>query len=272
MSIPLATLSVERLKKSLAACDLPIYGTKEQMAARLFSCEKKKPGPKPKGDGVVIPKKRKATSSAPKAPIDTAELDFYATERKRLAASGMTGYQEQTTELRRRWDLLKNAKSSIASVPTLATAPANAVKLPAQLDAAQLRSSNLELHSIETNPSGACFVYVPKGTSSPSSSAGKAKANPAPKAAAAKPKAAPESDDDDDCDGDEDSDAEMAWPCEVSTKRIMKKLKKETMIAMAVDFGIPHSGGKKVLAEDLSTQLHYETADDEENEDDDDGE
>ena len=49
-------MSVETLKKSLAANGLAQDGTKEQMLHRLLTggTEKKKPGPKPKGD---VPKK-----------------------------------------------------------------------------------------------------------------------------------------------------------------------------------------------------------------------
>ena len=69
-------LSVDMLKKSLAANGLPQYGTKDQMLARLLGGgEKKKPGPKPKGDG-ALPKKRKATSTSKPAMFDQAELSF----------------------------------------------------------------------------------------------------------------------------------------------------------------------------------------------------
>ena len=62
-------LSVVMLKKSLAANGLPQYGTKEQMLARLLGGgEKKKPGPKPNGDG-TLPKKRKATSTSSMAAV-----------------------------------------------------------------------------------------------------------------------------------------------------------------------------------------------------------
>ena len=55
-------MSVETLKKSLAANGLAQYGTKEQMLHRLLTggTEKKKPGPKPKGD---VPKKKKANTT-----------------------------------------------------------------------------------------------------------------------------------------------------------------------------------------------------------------
>ena len=61
MSMSASEMNVETLKKSLAANGLAQYGTKEQMLHRLLTggTEKKKPGPKPKGD---VPKKKKPTS------------------------------------------------------------------------------------------------------------------------------------------------------------------------------------------------------------------
>lgn len=57
---------------------------------------------------------------------------------------------------------------------------------------------------------------------------------------------------------DEDEDG-IAWFCEVSKARLMKKCQKETLTAMCTDFGIPKSGTMELLAENLSEQLHYET-------------
>ena len=44
--------------------------------------------------------------------------------------------------------------------------------------------------------------------------------------------------------------------------RLLKKCKKETLIMLCNDFGIPTSGNKEKLAEEASEQLHYETDDD----------
>ena len=58
----------------------------------------------------------------------------------------------------------------------------------------------------------------------------------------------------------------MTWACEVAVGRLLKKAKKETMVALCADFGVPTSGNKEALAETLAEQLHYETDDDEEGE------
>ena len=43
--------------------------------------------------------------------------------------------------------------------------------------------------------------------------------------------------------------------------RLANKCKKETLIMLCSDFGIPTSGSKEKLAEEASEQLHYETDD-----------
>ncbi len=53
-----------------------------------------------------------------------------------------------------------------------------------------------------------------------------------------------------------------SWACEVAAMRLLKKCKKETIVALCNDFGIPTSGNKEKLAEDAAEQLHYETDDD----------
>ena len=78
-------MTVETLKKSLAANGLAQYGTKEQMLHRLLTggSEKKKPGPKPKGD---VPKKKKPTSALASATAaGSEEAAFMAAERPRFA-------------------------------------------------------------------------------------------------------------------------------------------------------------------------------------------
>ena len=49
--------------------------------------------------------------------------------------------------------------------------------------------------------------------------------------------------------------------CEVAAMRLLKKCKKETLIMLCNDFGIPTSGNKEKLAEEAAEQLHYETDD-----------
>ena len=62
-------------------------------------------------------------------------------------------------------------------------------------------------------------------------------------------------------DDDDDNDDDMAWACEVAAMRLLKKCKKETLIMLCNDFGIPTSGNKEKLAEEAAEQLHYETDD-----------
>ena len=58
----------------------------------------------------------------------------------------------------------------------------------------------------------------------------------------------------------------MSWACEVAAMRLLKKCKKETLIMLCNDFGIPTSGNKEKLAEDAAEQMHYETDDESDDE------
>ena len=115
-------MSVETLKKSLAANGLAQYGTKEQMLHRLLTggSEKKKPGPKPKGD---VPKKeKKATSDSGALAAGGDEAAFMAAERPRLIAQGITDPTALENELKRRWtSIKKSAKSTPAAAGKGAT-------------------------------------------------------------------------------------------------------------------------------------------------------
>lgn len=249
-------LSVDMLKKALAANGMAQYGTKEQMLTRLLGgSEKKKSGSKADG---TVPKKRKATATASKsASFDQAELNFYAAERPRLVAQGITDYQDQSDELARRWALMKKA-SAKTSVAKTGTTSEGVLKVPAQLDDAVLDAQGLEFKGVEANSAGAIvFVYSKKAASGgaqvPTS---RAKAIRVPK------DTEEESDDDGESDGDDDDD--MSWACQVTTDRLDKKAKKEHIAALCGDFGIPTTGSKAKLAEALAEQLHYETDSDNE--------
>jgi hypothetical protein len=90
-------LSVVMLKKSLAANGLPQYGTKEQMLARLLGGgEKKKPGPKPNGDG-TLPKKRKATSTSKAKPAALLRRPRVAQRPPRHRTTTTTSVKTATT-------------------------------------------------------------------------------------------------------------------------------------------------------------------------------
>ena len=248
-------MSVETLKKSLAANGLAQYGTKEQMLHRLLTggTEKKKPGPKPKGD--VPKKKKKATSdSAALAGGDGEEAAFMAAERPRLAAQGIVDFAAQTAELKRRWACIKKSKQP----PAIPAATAGLIKLPAVLDASQMAAMNLSFVTIEKSPATGATLYV----YGPSGAGAKVKAEPANKKRKGVPAVASmPRDEEEEEEEEEDDDDDMTWACEVAAMRLLKKCKKETLIMLCNDFGIPTSGNKEKLAEEAAEQLHYETDD-----------
>ena len=51
----------------------------------------------------------------------------------------------------------------------------------------------------------------------------------------------------------------MKWACEITTMRLIKRAKKEHLIPLLEDFGVPSKGSKEELSTLLSEQLHYET-------------
>ena len=58
--------------------------------------------------------------------------------------------------------------------------------------------------------------------------------------------------------GDED-EPDMKWACEITAMRLLKKCKKEHLIPLLEDFGVPTKGSKEELCTLLSEQVHYET-------------
>jgi len=246
-------MNVETLKKSLAANGLAQYGTKEQMLHRLLTggTEKKKPGPKPKGD--VPKKKKKATSDSAALAGGGEEAAFMAAERPRLAAL-FTDPTALEAELKRRWTSIKKSAKSPPAAGKGATPAAGIVKLPAALDAKQMAAMNLIFLTNEISPmtGSPLYVYGP--------AAAKVKAEPGCQRPAKKCKREEEEEEDDD-DDDDDDDDNMTWACEVAAMRLLKKCKKETLIMLCNDFGIRTSGNKEKLAEEAAEQLHYETDD-----------
>jgi len=254
-------MSVETLKKSLAANGLAQYGTKEQMLHRLLTggTEKKKPGPKPKGD--VPKKKKKATSDSAALAGGGEEAALMAAERPRLAAQGIVDFAAQTAELKRRWACIKKSKP----LPAVPAATAGLIKLPAVLDASQMAAMNLSFVTIEKSPATGATLYV----YGPSGAGTKVKAEPASKKRKGVPAVASmPHDEEEEEEDDDDDDDDMTWACEVAAMRLLKKCKKETLIMLCNDFGIPTSGNKEKLAEEASEQLHYETDDSDDDDDD----
>ena len=103
------------------------------------------------------------------------------------------------------------------------------------------------------------YVYAPAGSVAAPAAAkkpalGKRKGVPAVAAMSDD-----DEDDDDEDDEEDDDDDDMKWACEVAVMRLVKKAKKEHIALLCGDFGVPVSGNKQDLAENLAEQLHYET-------------
>ena len=62
-------------------------------------------------------------------------------------------------------------------------------------------------------------------------------------------------------DDDDDDDDNMTWACEVAAMRLLKEIKKEALVALCDDFGIPSSDNMEKLSEDAAKQMHYDTGD-----------
>ena len=60
----------------------------------------------------------------------------------------------------------------------------------------------------------------------------------------------------------------MKWTCQITTMRLLKKAKKEHLIPLLEDFGVPTKGSKEELSTLLAEQLHYETDNENNNEND----
>ena len=180
---------------------------------------------------------------------------------------GITDYDAQTAELKSRWARLQKAKKS-TSAPA---ANAGLVRLPAKLDDAQATSCGLQFVTTEVSPTtgGVQFVYMKSGGAAAAAkpTAGQ-KRGLATKAAVRRVPAVAAMPDDDEAsdDDDDDDDDDMSWACDVTVMRLCKKAKKENLMALCADFGVPVSGNKETLAHNLAEQLHYETDDEEDDE------
>jgi len=53
-----------------------------------------------------------------------------------------------------------------------------------------------------------------------------------------------------------DDEPDMEWACKISVMRLLKKVKRENMIPLCKDFGVPSKGSIEQIAEILATQLH----------------
>ena len=251
------------LRTSLKAMGLPVYGSREVMYERLISGgEKKKPGPKPKpktasgiSKPIAKPKTSGVSTTTKAAPMfDAGELKFFADERPRLIALGITDPITQNAELKRRYTELKKATSSLGSMAAAMVArkpkgkPTDSddtmiIPSPRAFSAAELKQLNLVLLNVEPDSSGNIVYNYQK-------KAGKCTASEC----------------DDDSDDDSDGDSAMDECEDIVIERLMgwpKELLKEA----CKHHGVEVFGSKKVLAERVGEQLCNETDGEEEDDD-----
>lgn len=242
--------AVEFLQKSCAKNGLPTDGSKADLLKRLLQ---KRAGEKDDDDELY--------------------KTFAEAERQNLVSSGMAD-EDIEEEIARRWSVMKNLKSSpdkakgkaAKAEPKAKAEPNPNVKVfPMLLDAQQLAA--LDYIYIGPTKSGEHMYGLkqpqpptPMPTPDPSDSkkkgkstdksaaeSGKKRKQPAP-APVVKPEPV-----------EEEDDPDMNWACEISQARLLKKVKKEHMIPLLQDFGVPCKGSKEELALALAEQLHYET-------------
>ena len=247
------------LKKSLAKNGLPVTGTKAEMLGRLLSgTTDKRKSPK------------KAALDAPTdSDLETSEeyVQFASAERQNLEASGITSEEDIEEEISRRWKVLQSLKP----VPKAEdkSSSSDVKMLPILLDDKQLAA--LDYIYIGPTKTGEHMYGVKKSAPAPASSSSKPDASPAKKsmpkavsgskrkAEVVKPEpeeaVAPEAKTSDD-------EPDMEWACKISLMRLLKKVKRENMILLCKDFGVPSKGSSEQIAESLSVQLHYETDED----------
>ena len=244
------------LKTSLEALGLPTWGSRQKMFERLTgAADAKKPAP-------TIKKKACATSLWPQdchvskttsaSTFDAAELKFFAEERPRLIAQGITDPVRQNAELQRRYkeiQALKNGTSTKATVPKASIIPS-----ATPFSAAQMKQLGVTLLSVAPDSSGTVMYNYTK--------------TPPAKTAKA-PAAAAKANDGEESDGDSDGDSAMDECEDIVIDRLMK-LPKELLKDICKAYGVETSGSKQDLAELAAEQLTNETGDDSDGSDDED--
>eukprot|EP00966_Prymnesium_polylepis_P072755 1689385-Prymnesium_polylepis.1 len=94
----------------------------------------------------------------PMSTVLLAELNFYRTERPHLITNGITEYNAQCTELKRRWDVMQAIK---AAAPPPAPVPAvGEVVLDDPLGAGDISAMSLELTRVDTSGPTVKYIYV----------------------------------------------------------------------------------------------------------------
>lgn len=168
-------------------------------------------------------------------PSSAAEMEFYRAERPILVSQGMTDYDDQCKELKRRWDLLQTFLTGSATAAAAAPRPVE-VPFDAPLDKADQDSMSLVLSRVDTtNPLNIKYLYVqvedvdaaPSGLSDPFSSApGKRKAV-----------------------GESSSVVKRSKPVEPAPTLgwLLSNVKKDTLQNICEDLGVAVSGNKDDL-------------------------
>ena len=110
------------LKTSLEALGLPTWGSRQKMYDRLTgAADAKKPSPTIKKKACTTSALKTATYKTSASSFDASELKFFAEERPRLIAQGITDPVRQNAELQRRYkeiQALKKGTSPTKATPT----------------------------------------------------------------------------------------------------------------------------------------------------------
>ena len=241
--------SADVLRTSLTALNLPIWGSREQMWERLKNGgEKKKPGPKPG-------KKNKDTSAGTLSTtslFEPGELKFYNAERPKLLALGITDQIKLTTELKRRWEESKHAKTT--SKKETKGGSGQTFMSDTVISAVDMASAGLKLVGVDSSSGRNKYIYeiVGKNTSVAKNTSGSAGASSATK----KKKRKEESSDDDS--GDDSDDSEMDR-CEDIVAQRFRKMPKSLLKENLKVYKDKTTGTKKELAERLAENVTNET-------------
>ena len=169
-------------------------------------------------------------STAP-STVPLAELNFYRTERPRLIADGITDYDAQCAELKRRWDVLQAIKA--AAPPPAPVLAVGEVALDAPLGADDISAMSLELNRVDTTGPTVKYIYVQVQNLDP----------PTPKPAAeSKKRRAPEPP----AEAGPSKTPRAQHPLALVGK-LLQQLKKDTLQNICEDLKEPVSGNKEEL-------------------------
>ena len=214
------------LKTSLEALGLPTWGSRQKMYDRLTgAADAKKPAPTIKKSATSA-LKTATSKSTPTSTFDAAELKFFAEERPRLIAQGITDPVRQNAELQRRYKEIQALKKGTSKASAAPVPKANIIPSGMPFSAAQMKLLGLTLLSVAPDPSGTMMYNYTKT----SQDKGAPKADAARKAAA-----------DDDSDDDSDGDSAMDECEDIVIGRLMK-LPKSLLKDICKAYGVETSG------------------------------